>query len=345
MERSCVVRSRPRGGGASHELEMGFITGIKVALGGRPTIRDPHEVDQEAARIKAAIERSDLSECVELLRQQRGGAWEDRHFYCEVVARNADVAALDTLCAADRRNAIAHLLRAAKGITMAWEARRSSDTLTSHSWADFREHIEHARGLLEVAARLDPVDPTPHVYMLEVARGLQLPAEEAYEHFKKAVARDRLHFPAHAAMVEVLSPTWGGNNEDMFDFARSAVQGAPEGTEVWLVLLLANIERWHYTYSMEGETEAATALVADPAVQEEVMQAYRNSLLSDWHVPGRYTPRRRNEMAFWFHLTGERSRLKYELSRLGPICTDAPWSHLGEPREVFRAARKSAGLS
>ena len=184
---------------------MGFITGIKVALGGRSAIRDPDEVDQEAARIRAAIERSDLSECVEHLRQQRGGAWEDRHYYCDVVARHADLAALERLCTADRRNPIAHLLRAARCITLAWEARSASDTLTSQSWADFREHMEHARGMLELSARLDPVDPTPHVYMMDISRGLQLPPEEAYEHFKRAVARDRLHFPAHASMLEALS--------------------------------------------------------------------------------------------------------------------------------------------
>lgn len=321
---------------------MGLVTGIKAALWGKPTYRDLLEADPEAARLKSAVERDDLGVVVETLRQLRGGSWEDRHFLCEVVAHHAPLEALERLCQGDPRGAIPLLLRAAKLIVLAWEARNASDTLTSRSWSAFEQHLATARACLRRAEILDPVDPTPHVYMVTIARGLHLSHEVAWEHFQKAVDRAPHHVPAHAAMLELLSPTWGGSLDSMFAFARKAVASAPEGNEIWMLLLLAHLERWHFAYVMEGDEATAKAWVGDPAVQQEVLHGYGRSLLSEWHVRGRYTPQRRNEAAFWFYLSGETSRLRHEMTLIGDVCTESPWCYLGSPHEVFAAAKKSA---
>ena len=321
---------------------MGIVTGIRSALRGRPVYRDFHGADPDAALIKDALQRRDLAPIVELIRQQRGGAWGDRHFLCEVVARQAPADLLDALCRSDSRNAIAHLLRGAKGIFEAWEDRGPEDTLTSQKWTAFQRRLQASQKQLERAATLDPVDPTPHVYMLTIGRGLHQPAGGACEHFDRAVARDPLHFQAHAEMLSLLCAKWGGSHESMFEFARAAAAAAPEGNELRLIVMLAHIERWHYSYAMEGDEPAAAAWVAAPAVQQETIAAYSSSLFSDFHVPGRYTPQRRNEAAFWFHLGGDRDRLRREMHALGRVWTETPWDYLGDPRTVFEQARKTA---
>jgi hypothetical protein len=306
---------------------MGFLDRLKAIVGGGPTL-DPGVGDPLARELAGDVGRADMSRTNELLLQLREGRWDDRDFYCDILGERSLRQVLDAWCEHDAGSQVAFLLRGRQAIAWAWEARGkgSSDTVSDEGWNLFHQRLRLAEADLAQAARLDPADPTPYVYMLTTARGLGLGPEAARQRFQAVLDRDPRHFNGNKQMLTTLTEKWGGSHDAMFGFARSAAEASPR-SDLWTLIILAHIERWLY-FSFDNDEAGAERYLRSDAARREAIDAHAR--WTSLPGQGKDPPRKsriyaHNIAAFWFYLTQDRERLQAELAVIGEAASEYPW--------------------
>jgi hypothetical protein len=187
--------------------------------------------------------------------------------------------ALDDLVAARRGDAAAHLLRGTYDVSWAWHARGNgrAKTVTAEQFAVFFERLRRAEQDLMLAARLEPGDPAPWTRLLTSGRGLQIEKPELLARFAQVQRREPGLYPAHTTVLQFLCAKWYGSHEEMFEFARGASAGAPDGSPLHALLSIAHWERY---VSIEAKTPEREAYLASAAVRDDLERAGRRALAS-----------------------------------------------------------------
>lgn len=304
-------------------------------------VLDPFDGHEELRREVGRLQAGDWRGAAALLARTRGG--DERTF---VAGHFAEVDGwpdwIDEWHAADSRRPEPWLVRGILRIGWAWAVRgsgRAAD-VPEEAWPVFHQRLREAEADLQEAGRLDEADATPWGYLLLTARGLDLQPGEIRERFAEARRREPQGWLAPMMAVQSLGQKWSGTHEEMFAFAREAADASPDGSPVHAVVPLAHFERWLY-FSMENPPapKAQARYYEAAAVQDELRRAWARGPGSPAFRPGRFAATQRALFAFGFAQGDDRERARAVFEQLGTKVTETPWSHLGDPVEIFRQTR------
>jgi len=115
-------------------------------------------------------------------------------------------------------------------VAWAWKSRGGgwASTVTQEGWKLFRERLQQAKQELEKAIDVNPLGWEAHSRLITVGMALDLPPEFVNEHFDRAIELRPRYRDAYARMFQTLQPRWGGDRDELLDFARICVQ-----TDYW----------------------------------------------------------------------------------------------------------------
>lgn len=297
----------------------------------------------EAAAVRADLKRGDTASLRGLL-VQPGLTWDDRTFYVDLLAGDARPMDLDFWVQSGQEPDLALLARGRANMEMAWQARGrgQASSVTAEGQQRFEQYMAAAQQDLHQAAQLQPADPSPWAFLLEVVKVLDLGMETAQQYYQHAVSLDPQHYKAHALMLGFHCQKWGGSHEQMFQFAYDAANRAGPGSDLHTILLYAHIERWLYFDAFEDNAAGAKAYLKDPRVIQETLAAYQNSLGSPQLLLRRSTIHARNTAAFWFFLTRQKTQAQMEIAQIGNAYTELPWALWDTPAKAYSEASQWA---
>ena len=135
----------------------------------------------------------------------------------------------------------AALVRARATVSLAWRLRGggwAKDT-SREQFAGFHDTLARAPRLLTRAAELNPEDPSPYVSEIWTALGLGYSRERMRGIWKEITARDPYHYGSHCAALQYWCAKWRGSEDLAVSFAREAMAGAPRGSLLSALPLIA----------------------------------------------------------------------------------------------------------
>jgi hypothetical protein len=188
----------------------------------------------------------------------------------------------------------------------------------------YAARMRAARGPLITAARLWPADPVPWESLLWAALGLDADREEKDELWRQAYRRNPTLYGAHVARVVSLSPQWGGLQEEMFDFARTAAGTAGREDPRAALLPLAYFE--YFVQERHGIIRAAASWFT-AAESRDVQAAARRWF--EGRSPHPRTIEAHNIFGAAFHLADSRRPARQHLLRTQGRPSSLPWTYLG----------------
>ena len=292
--------------------------------------------DPAAHALRDQLEEGRITEAAAWLAAVR--QWDARAFYVDCASRwSGRPAWLDPWVASSSASALPLLVRGDHAIHWAWAARGNAWEPAPGAEATFEERLLLAESDLRHAAELDPGDPTAPCLLIRVARGRRLSLAEKFDTFQMLVARDPRHRRGHAEMLRSLTEKWGGSHDLMFQFARSARDGAPAGSPLHTLIVEAHIERWlvadregpdadywHRPAVVEDVSEAAAAYLAAPPVEATPLDIID-----------------RSHFAFAFSAMGEWVAARRHFQAMS-LPYRWPWAMFGDPAELITQARSRA---
>lgn len=252
---------------------------------------------------------------------------------------------------AEPDSADAQLVAGATWMYLAWEARGSgySNTVSERGAKLFYERLKTARKALLRAIERAPKDPTPVVYLLRVARGLELDAETRQSYFDQAVERDPQHFEAHHEMLQCKCAKWYGSHSEMWSFAREAVAAAPLDSSICSLIPVAHAEHASALVSDAIEKGSDPERAWDgywqrPEVKRTTVDAFtKMGPTGDASSPDRLQAHSEFAHALW--RAGALARAAQAFGQVGDRLTILPWGLNGAPAKTFRRARRECGVS
>lgn len=251
----------------------------------------------------------------------------ERYFYSVSMSRNMFPQALKEWTEKYPESGDALLCYGARLLQWSWSARGYGlgREVSDSEWEVFFNRLDETKEVLLKCTEKSPEDPTPWAYLIMVATWRSESEEIKYHYFNEAISRDPNNWAAHMHMIIALSEKWGGNNEDMIEFARQSSKDAPIGSDLKAILVKAYIEYWKYLDIFEDSPDDAKAFILDHEIQSDIIEAYNSSLAHDDFCESKVTIFVRYNLSSWFWTTRDRSRLRNELLILGSKVEDIHW--------------------
>ncbi|GAA5194024.1 hypothetical protein GCM10023322_57400 [Rugosimonospora acidiphila] len=229
------------------------------------------------------------------------------------------------------------LLRGAVEVLRAWEVRgaRLASQTEGRRLAEFVSVLGHAESLCRAAAQLAPTDPTPWLYLLHMARGQQVGAQETLNRLARLELCSPGHLAGYYQAVYSLSPMWGTPVEVMREQVGKWTAAAAPGSPLHSLLFVANFEWWR------RDRLAHADVFQDEQARDEARRAADLMTMEPCQRPADYLAH--NYAAGWFSYTGERKRALAHFRLLGGHCTRFPWDYdKNRPRSLFWGKRLRA---
>ena len=318
---------------------------LKNLFGGGPKlpepIRDAFHGEEAFRREIAQLRDGNWQPAAARLKQTR--AADDRAFVAGMMMAEAGPW-IEAWLAAEPSRGEPWMMRGLSRIGWAWEARGSgrAEDVPEDAWPEFFARLNLAEEDLHEAMRHDAKDALPWAYLLITGRALQVDVEELRRRYEEGRARAPEAWQASWLMLEALTEKWSGSHDLMFQFAREVSAAAPPGSGLHALLAEAHFQRWLY-FRMEDppDRQGELSYYRKPEVQEELRDAWARGPGSPSFRKGRFAPNQRALFAFAFSLGGDDASARAVFDQLDRVTSD-PWQHLGEPMEVFKAARRQA---
>ena len=130
---------------------------------------------------------------------------------------------------------LSDMIAGADHIHLAWEARGSgwARDVPEDAWPKFREHLEKAKMHLTRAWTLRPEHPEAAARLVTVALGGVADEDRDCRYwFDQAVRAQVDYAPAYTAMLESLTPRWGGSLEQLIAFGVECKQTGRFDTDI-----------------------------------------------------------------------------------------------------------------
>jgi hypothetical protein len=136
-------------------------------------------------------------------------------------------------------------------------------------------------------------------------------------------------------MTWALTAKWQGSDAEIFDFVRTELAGAPDGSTVHECVPYAHFN----VYQDRGNRD----YFREPGVMQEIFDAAARSIDLRRGDRGPWLVRARANFAYVYWVARERERLREELVELdNTVC--GLWLRLDTPAAYWRGARVEAGL-
>ena len=232
---------------------------------------------------------------------------------------------LEEAAGAHSTSAPARTALAARWIVLGWSARGHAVAAeTSREQMDaFRQWLIRAEQMLTAVCADAPAYAPAWAARILTARGLEVGQSEAIRRYRQLNAVFRHHFPGQRDTLIYLSPRWHGDNRTAHEFALTALEEAPDGSDSGSLVAFYHLERW-----MEaGRGEAGAAILAQPAVLAEIRDAATRSVLHPAHAPSALGIQAQSAFALALWLAGEYPDAAVHLRALGGRASAFPWDH------------------
>ena len=235
-------------------------------------------------------------------------------------------------------DATAYLLRGALEVELAWLvrglalARYTSGTQMS----GFHQRLHQAEEWLQASAALAPADASPWVWLLHLARGLEIGPERTGERREELARRSPYHFRGHYQAIMSVNPHWGYPAAYTAQCAREWTDGHPVGSPTHALIHIANFERWR-------RDNTGTPLHKDVDSLERARQASTRMNMASCERPGEILAH--NYAAAWFSVIGDRKSARPHFALIRGRVTRWPWNDVGtSPMAVYHVHRLRAAL-
>lgn len=217
-------------------------------------------------------------------------------------------------------------------IRSAWKVRGSStaDAVPEYRFKIFWKQLELAQEAFYKAIPLDNSDPEPFNSLMIVGRGLQLEQPVLWDYFVQLFKRDKDHYFGHQAMLTALTPKWGGNQREMFNFARKTVHKLPKGHVLYGLIPAAHIEQWLY-YDMDENEDAHQQYFSLPTNMSEIIDAFEAFYSGLSQKPEETDYYVLNLFTFCFYQHRDIGKTRQLLNLIGKKATTYPWIYGRKP--------------
>ncbi|MFE0459541.1 hypothetical protein ACFW1A_09800 [Kitasatospora sp. NPDC058965] len=308
----------------------------RLRPGAQPAV-DPAYGDPLLARLRAAAAAADWPGV-------RAGLAEatDQADLVWLVGQIAEVAGVEEwipqAVASESESALPLLVSGARQITWGWEARTAARAkyVTREQWQLFHQRLETAEEQLYAVAEREPDWLGPWYFLQISGRGGSVDEDAGTYRFEAALRRCPGHPASHRQRLQQLCRKWGGSHEQMHAFARTAMLGAPEGSQLGELVALAHLEHW-----LDLDRGADQRYLTSQPVRLQLAEAAQRSVLHPAYVRRRGWAGPHNTFAMVLSLAGERNLARAVFAHLGDNVTEDPWDYLSkDPVEAFRLARK-----
>ncbi|MEU6813247.1 hypothetical protein [Streptomyces sp. NPDC046860] len=288
-------------------------------------------------------------ETVTALAGVRGGDWHPAAELMAAVGRDWERRSLLTFQLADKAaeddewllaweaerpgDPDAAVVRARSSVLLAWRVRgaKRAQYTTQEQFQGFHRALTSAREDIARAAELNPDDPTPYVAEIWVALGLGYPNARMDTLWKEITDRAPHHYEAHFSALQYWCAKWRGSERLATEFAERAAAGAPVGSLLTTLPLIA-----HFEHDDSDDTAADNT----PEMVARVEAALKDAAAADPAHPR--LPEMRHLLAYYLHLQG-RDEAALEYFRLVDGHVDAlPWRYRNNKAEYFCEVRDLA---
>lgn len=218
---------------------------------------------------------------------------------------------------------LAHLLKGANEVFLAWEARsgKFAKEVNDDQWQGFNDHLTKAEEHFNRSVELNPNEAETYARMIPMYMGLS-DKEDVLATFNKAIALNPNHVVAHTYTLNALKEKWLGSKKEMYEFADNAIK--------------RNDFPYLKTVMLDCFIEDSMSYLYDEAGKEKFKQFFNNEqfrndflkLYNDFKPLKGYdelTYSIRNKFCFIMYLMGEYQLAKKEFDKFDGHMTAAPW--------------------
>ncbi|MEW1684730.1 hypothetical protein [Streptomyces sp. NPDC093594] len=270
--------------------------------------------------------------------EEAGQDWERRTLYAQ---RLGDVSAgghdrwLKAWEEARPGNPDAALVAGCAGVAYAWKLRGGARAhRTSRSqFEDFHRELRASRDDIERASALRPDDPSPLVAEIWRARGLGYSHEEMHALWSRVTALAPHHFEAHSGALRYWTAKWHGSRQLVREFAEKAAAGAPPGSLLAVLPMMA----WYENHL--DKLSAADFL--DREVRALVDAAVADVALADPDHPR--LPEARHLLGYFLFRQGRYRAAREQFRHVDGFTEALPWRYAHVASLHYRAVRTKTG--
>lgn len=305
-----------------------------------PAVVDPDPAfgDPDRAEIAAAVARRDWAAVTAIL--DKAADFNDLSALVDAAARVVGSETwLADLLTEEPNDARALLLRGARSVAWAWEARtrKRAHQVSQEQFALFFERLRIAEDCLQAVVRREAGNATAWHQMIITARGLQMSLADARSRFDQAVAHQPEHLRAHLQLLQNLCPKWYGSVDEVREFVRKAVDGASPGSPLAVLVPISHLE-----LSFEV-ARSPQRYLRSRAVRRSIQDAADRSINHPAYVRGREWALVHNTFAMLFALSENWKPAAQQFQIVGTTMTETPWNlFFNDPGRGFVAMRDRA---
>ena len=197
------------------------------------------------------------------------------------------------------------------------------------------ELLREADRTLLQASSLGPSSPTPWVWLLHSGRALRISTHELRLRYDHAVRDQPVSFDAASALLLGVSPRASGSRDEMFEFARSAAGGAPGGSVLHVLPVVAHIEQAIRDHPAGGASFAAALASQRADITDAAAESVDHASFVDDNPD---CARARNIICFALAFAGDEAAAVRQRDAIGTRLHTSPWQLLGDPATVYATA-------
>lgn len=300
---------------------------------------DPCMGDRTAVRLREALTAQDWPGTRDIL--GRTTHPDDRAFYLGVCASVRGVQDwIGDWVVAEPDSTLPLLVRGVHAVGWAWEARGQLDVEDTRpeQFAEFHDRLRIADRCLSDVVIRDPDEVSAWAFLIRTARGLRMSIDDGRYRYEQAARRHPAHLRANYELMQTLCAKWGGSDEAMFRFSRSATERGTSGSLISYLVAVAHLEVMVdldsadlHGYLVTNDVRAELRSAADRSIWSSSVE-----LRPGWPEPY-------NAFAMAFAIAGDNQSAARVFDRIGDVVTTQPWAYLGgDVVKSFAAARQRA---
>ncbi len=291
--------------------------------------------------MRKRLGKGDWRAAEEAMRAQRNA--DDLAFVTHAAATWTSDQEFFTAWAEEKGESSAYLLTRGIWTTLqAWKIRGTGFTINEPQ--EVVATSMKAMSLLRQATERASKDPTAWAWMLQTAKTLPTQRSELHEIFQQVISRAPQHRQAHAVMLDWTMEKWGGDEKQMFSFARESAAKGGAGSSLGVLVAIAHLEA---AWSRERDNKmAAHEYLLDKSIAREIRDAHDRTFRAGIFKPCMDTPLVRSYFAYALWKCGERDAAAEHLRLLSPKLYHGPFSPslVVATKDSIAAARKECGV-
>ncbi|GAA1006945.1 membrane protein [Streptomyces sp. F-3] len=230
----------------------------------------------------------------------------------------------------------AAVVRARSTVFLAWKIRGSkrAQYTTREQFEGFHRTLVRSREEIARAAALNPDDPTPYIAEIWVALGLGYPHSEMDKLWAEITARAPYHYEAHFSALQYWCAKWRGSEQLATGFAERAAAGAPLGSLLTALPLIA-----HY----EHDESEDSAVDRTPEMVARVDAALADAAAADPAHPR--LPELRHLLAYYLSLQDRDEAALEQFKLVDGYVNALPWRYRNDMAEYYCTIRDSSAAA